>query len=109
MSNTNTIESGRSAHQLQQSTVRSTGAFLDRIKAAFAFLQKHMFTICITALLIFGWSRRDDNYLSAENGAGYALGIIGGSLMLLLILYPISKRTTFLKRLRVICRWLKGL
>lgn len=105
MSNTNTIESGRAAHQLQQSSVPSTNAFLDRVKAPFAFLHKHLFAISITALLIFGWSRRDDNYLSAENGAGYALGIIGGSLMLLLILYPISKRTTLLKRLLPMRFW----
>mgnify|MGYP001819768308 CR=1 FL=1 len=105
MSNTNTIESGRSARQLQRSTERSTNALIEMIKAPFVFVHKHLFAIGVAVVLLFGWSRRDDNYLSAENGAGYALGIIGGTLMLLLILYPISKRTTLLKRLLPMRYW----
>jgi hypothetical protein len=105
MSNTNTIESGQASQQLQRSTERSTNTLIDLIKAPFAFAQKHLFAASIIALLLFGWSRRDDNYLSAENGTGYALGIIGGTLMLLLILYPVSKRTTLLKRLLPMRYW----
>jgi hypothetical protein len=46
--------------------------------------------VCIA--LYVGWEIRDEYLLSAEFGAGYALGIIGGSMMLLLLLYPIRKR-----------------
>ena len=105
MSNTNTIESGQSTQQLQRSTGRSTNTLIDLIKAPFVFLHNQLFSISIIALLLFGWSRRDDNYLSAESGTGYALGIIGGTLMLLLILYPVSKRTTLLKRLLPMRYW----
>lgn len=45
------------------------------------------------ALLIYvGWATRDRRYFVAESGVGYWLGIIGGSLMLLLLIYPIRKR-----------------
>jgi len=59
----------------------------------------------VITILLYGWSRRDDNYLSAENGAGYILGIVGGSLMLLVILYPLSKRSALLKRLLPMRYW----
>lgn len=53
-----------------------------------------------TALILaVGWTKRDDNYLSAEEGTGYILGIIGGSMMLIILLYPLSKRVPLLTRL----------
>ena len=55
--------------------------------------------------LYFGWMHRDDNYLSAETGTGYILGIVGGSLMLVLLLYPLSKRISLLTRLLPVRYW----
>lgn len=58
------------------------------------------FILSITAVvLLFGWMKRDDNYLTAEEGAGYILGIVGGSMMLAILLYPLSKRVALLTRL----------
>ncbi len=62
-------------------------------------LRTHFFMIGMFAALYFGWLHRDDNYLSAETGTGYLLGIVGGSLMLVLLLYPLSKRVALLTRL----------
>lgn len=69
------------------------------------FLRVHSFMMGVTAVLYFGWMRRDDNYLSAETGAGYLLGIAGGSLMIVLLLYPLSKRLSLLTRLIPIRYW----
>ncbi len=46
----------------------------------------------IVLLLIAGWASRDQRYLVAESGIGYWFGIIGGSMMLLLLIYPLRKR-----------------
>jgi hypothetical protein len=46
--------------------------------------------ICL--LLLAGWASRDQRYLVAESGIGYWLGIIGGSMMLVLLIYPLRKR-----------------
>lgn len=46
----------------------------------------------IALILAAGWAARDQNYVVAETGIGYWLGIIGGSMMLLLLLYPLRKR-----------------
>ena len=64
------------------------------IKAA----RTHLLLLSVTTVLYLYWLRRDDNYLTAENGTGYFLGIIGGSLMLALLLYPLSKRIKLLSR-----------
>lgn len=42
--------------------------------------------------LLVGWLNRGDDWVDPEYGLGYALGIIGGSLMLLLLAYPLRKR-----------------
>jgi hypothetical protein len=68
------------------------------IRYVFNIIWSHFFTIGVLAALCFGWLHRDDNYLSAETGAGYTLGIVGGSLMLVLLLYPLSKRIALLTR-----------
>ena len=47
-------------------------------------------TICF--LLLAGWVSRDQRYLVAESGIGYWFGIIGGSMMLILLIYPMRKR-----------------
>ena len=62
-------------------------------------MSKHLFSIGLTAALFFGWMHRNDNYLSAETGTGYLLGIVGGSLMLAILFYPLSKRVPLLTRL----------
>jgi hypothetical protein len=68
-------------------------------------LQKQLFAISVIVILILGWGHRDSNYLSAETGAGYALGIIGTSMMLILLLYPLSKRVKTMTRLIPIRYW----
>ncbi len=46
----------------------------------------------VASVLVFGWMVRDQRYLVASEGLGYAIGIIGGSMMLLLLIYPLRKR-----------------
>ena len=46
----------------------------------------------IVLLLLAGWASRDQRYLVAESGIGYWFGIIGGSMMLILLIYPLRKR-----------------
>lgn len=48
--------------------------------------------LAVAAVLLFGWYYRDSRWIEPDHGLGYALGIIGGSLMLMLLIYPIRKR-----------------
>lgn len=42
--------------------------------------------------IVYGWLHRDDEWINPEHGLGYWLGIIGGSMMLVLLGYPLRKR-----------------
>jgi len=46
----------------------------------------------IAVAITFGWMLREQRYLVAESGLGYWLGIFGGLMMLLLLVYPLRKR-----------------
>jgi hypothetical protein len=46
----------------------------------------------IFVLIYFGWTLSDRRYVVPAEGTGYWLGIIGGSMMLMLLLYPVRKR-----------------
>jgi hypothetical protein len=69
------------------------------------FLRNNLLLLSTAIILLYGWTLRDDNYLSAEDGTGYLLGILGGSLMLAILLYPLSKRVTLLTRLLPMRYW----
>ena len=71
----------------------------------FNTIRSHFFSMAVIATLYFGWTQRDNNYLSAETGTGYLLGILGGSLMIALLLYPLSKRLSLLTKLIPIRYW----
>jgi hypothetical protein len=55
--------------------------------------------VVVMFLIYAGWQQRPEWPMTAESGAGYALGIIGGSLMLLLMLYPLSKHFRVLRKI----------
>ena len=51
-----------------------------------------LFYISVTVVLFVGWRQRGEEHLIAESGLGYALGIVGAVMMLLLLLYPLRKK-----------------
>lgn len=59
------------------------------------------------ATVWLGWVGRDQRNINAEYGLGYALGIAGGSLMLLLLLYSVRKRARWLARLGETRHWFR--
>ena len=71
----------------------------------FQIIRSNLLLFSTAFVLLYGWTLRDDNYLTAEEGTGYLLGILGGSLMLAILFYPLSKRVTLLTRLIPIRYW----
>jgi hypothetical protein len=67
-----------------------------------------MFSIAVAGVLWFGWLNREDSGLTPESGAGYWLGIVGSSLMVLLLLYPLRKRMRFLRPLGTVVFWFRA-
>jgi hypothetical protein len=66
-----------------------------------------LFFVLVCALLYLGWSTQTERYINPNRGVGYALGIIGGSLMLLLLVYSLRKRWTWLSFLGSTPGWFR--
>lgn len=62
----------------------------------------------LTLAVLAGWLLRDVSPINAEEGLGYWLGIAGGSLMLLLLLYPLRKRVRVLHRVGSTRFWFRS-
>jgi hypothetical protein len=66
-----------------------------------------LFSVVITALLIIGWDVPTERYITPKRGLGYALGIVGGSAMLLLFLYSARKRIPWMKFMGPAAGWFR--
>jgi hypothetical protein len=64
--------------------------------------------VLFTAVLCAGFVLPIERYLTPRRGIGYVLGIIGGSLMLLLLLYSARKRLPWFKFLGSTARWFRA-
>lgn len=67
-----------------------------------------LFTLFAIGLLAAGWLGRENTYLSAAEGSGYALGIIGGAAMLLLMGYPLRKSMRSMRNWGPIKYWFQA-
>lgn len=65
------------------------------------------FSSFIVSALILGWQANLNNYITAESGIGYYLGIAGGSMMLVMLLYSVRKRFRFMKYLFATKYWFR--
>jgi hypothetical protein len=71
------------------------------------FSPARLFGIAAVLAIAWGYTAHLDRYITPERGLGYALGIIGGSMMLLLLVYPARKRARWLKWVGGIPGWFK--
>lgn len=63
--------------------------------------------LSVGLVLYLGWQNRAHQPFSAESGIGYWLGIIGGAMMLLLLLYPLRKKARFMRKLGPVPWWFR--
>lgn len=63
--------------------------------------------LLVAYVIYLGWDNRLSQPLTAESGLGYALGIVGGSMMLLLLLYPLRKHLRIMRHLGPVKYWFR--
>jgi hypothetical protein len=79
---------------------------VDVVEAPRRWLTPARIGFAFVAIAIYlGWTLPTERLLSPERGIGYALGIAGGSAMLLLLLYPARKRMRRLGFLGTVKGW----
>jgi hypothetical protein len=66
-----------------------------------------VFTLFSLLLLYMGWLNHTEAVWTAEAGWGYWFGIVGGSLMLMLLLYPMRKRLNFMSKWLTVKFWFR--
>ncbi len=66
------------------------------------------FGLVVCLAIVWGLNVRLDHYITPDRGLGYALGIIGGSMMLVLLMYPARKRAAWLKIFGGVPGWFKA-
>ena len=64
--------------------------------------------VLATFLVSFGWLNRTRGLLTADEGLGYALGIISVGCILVLLLYPLRKRFRVLKFIGPLSKWFRN-
>jgi len=67
-----------------------------------------VYFLSIMLLIYAGWHNRGSVYLTPEQGPGYLLGIAGGVLMLLLLLYPLRKHVRWMRYLGPVRYWFRA-
>lgn len=77
------------------------------VARVFRFAAAIMPVLLVALVLWAGWEARDERYLDPEAGLGYALGIAGGTLMLLLLGYPLRKRLRWMAGLGSVRHWFR--
>lgn len=72
-----------------------------------AALPMALLLIIICTILAAGWVNRDNGVLTPREGLGYQLGIAGGSMLLLVLLYPLRKRIKFMRSWARLAHWFR--
>ena len=88
-------------------TSPATSAPVDLYAAPTSKIITIPFGLFISAILLAGYFYRVEQFLTAESGLGYQLGIIGSLLMLVLMLYPLRKKTRFMRNWGPIPYWFR--
>lgn len=102
MSRSSTVASASVTVPISGARVKSFRLFpfSDRVRTTTFF--------SLAALITYlGWIGRDARDISAGDGVGYWLGIIGGTLMLALLLYSVRKRIPVLRNLGATRHWFR--
>lgn len=81
-----------------ESVTPSIKPVADGAKVSRAGLISLLFALVIAAAIVAGFIVKKRDIFVPGEGLGYGLGLVGGSMMLLLLLYPLIKRTAFFRQ-----------
>jgi hypothetical protein len=72
------------------------------------FTPVRTFGLAVVAALVWGYTGHLERYINPNHGLGYWLGIVGGSLMLVVLIYPARTRVEWLKVLGGVTGWFRA-
>lgn len=72
-----------------------------------AQMLRGIFAVTVVLALIYGWLISFEPPFSAETGTGYWFGIAGGSMMAMLLAYPLRKRLRAMRSMGSVASWFR--
>jgi hypothetical protein len=72
------------------------------------FTPVRTFGLAVVAALVWGYTGHLERYINPNHGLGYWLGIVGGSLMLVVLIYPARTRVEWLNFLGGVTGWFRA-
>lgn len=67
-----------------------------------------LFFIAAAMAIYIGWNASGLEWIVPESGLGYGLGIAGGVMMLMLLLYPLRKKSRFMRNWGGVKHWFRA-
>jgi hypothetical protein len=67
-----------------------------------------LYGTALVSFLFLGWATRQQSPLTPKEGLGYILGILGGSAILLLLLYPLRKYARWMRHMGPVRHWFRA-
>lgn len=67
-----------------------------------------VFTLVVVLAVWAGWDASGLEWIVPESGLGYGLGIAGGAMMLMLLLYPLRKKSRFMRDWGAVKHWFRA-
>lgn len=64
--------------------------------------------LVLAATLVLGWQFSSVGFMTPESGLGYALGIVGSVMMVIMLIYPLRKRIKALQLLGSVKQWFRA-
>ena len=71
-------------------------------------LSAQVLYVLVLVCVYLGWTYNSYLYLTPEQGPGYALGVIGASLMVMLLLYPLRKHARWARGFGPVRYWFRS-
>ena len=103
------IQSGDGRHHQQSVANESHVKYAVRRSSIFLMILSTQFLYMLVLMCVYlGWKYNSYLYLTPEQGLGYALGILGASLMLMLLLYPLRKHARWARGFGPVRYWFRS-
>jgi len=106
------VDTGPSVISLPRTRRQSIRAVQEKVRksnsAAQIGISTRLFGLLVTLMICLGWLVREAEYYTPEEGIGYWFGIVGGSMMLALILYPLRKKLHAMRSWGSVRLWFKA-
>lgn len=103
------IQTGEGRHDQQSAANESHVKYAVRRSSIFLMILSTQFLYMLVLMCVYlGWKYNSYLYLTPEQGLGYALGILGASLMLMLLLYPLRKHARWARGFGPVRYWFRS-